>query len=457
MRSLFLRIFLTFLLTILLVVSVALTLTVLQQRNFSPLPHRDFARTAINQYGGQAIEVYERQGVLQLEPFNRQLREKSGLMLLLFDDRGEVLSRRRVPRRVKKMAQQALASDDVVFPENGQRNLLAGTLQSPSGKMYVVAIFGPDRPPSRSLMSEFVDGFLGWRLVLLLLVSALTCYLLTRSLTNPIGRLRRATQSFASGDLSVRVADQVTGADELSGLAQDFDDMAARIENLIAGQKRLLRDISHELRSPLTRLGIALELARNRPIDEAGTKAMERIALESERMNEMIGQLLELTRLESGTGVQDFAVFDLHQLLTELVRDADFEAQARSCRVLLEDCGQELMFNGSRMHIGRALENVLRNAVNYTAAETEVRLMVSRADRQVILTVTDRGPGVPQEALDKIFDPFYRVADARERSSGGSGIGLAIAARSIAMHGGQIAARNHSAGGLVIEITLALQ
>jgi len=275
-------------------------------------------------------------------------------------------------------------------------------------------------------------------------------------LTSPISRLRRATLKFAGGDLTTRIGDQVKGSNELIGLARDFDVMAGEIEGLISAQKRLLRDISHELRSPLARLGIALELARKQEDPAARERSLGRIELEAARMNEMIGQLLTLTRFETGAGSIQFQTFDLVQLLGELVQDADYEARSRDSRVLLDAVGL-LPYRGARDLLKQAFENVIRNAVKYTADAGEVRVDLMRGTQELVIQVIDQGPGVPDDALARLFDPFYRVADARDRETGGTGIGLAIAERSVRLHGGTIVAENRAEGGLKILIRLPLE
>ena len=455
MRSLFLKIFLYFLLIILLVTGIAVFLTFLRDQEFPPLAHQSFARRAIAEYGREAIAVYEQAGTAQLDRFTRELLNDSGIRLLLFDDQLRPLTGRHTPRHMQHMAMRARRSGEVVLPMmmGGVRNGLASVVRSDSGRPYVVALTLPERPPAGQLVKGLTHGFLGLQLLSLLLVSALVCYLLARSLTRPITRLREATRRFAGGDLGFRIAGRVSGRNELAALAADFDDMAGKIENLVGAQKQLLRDISHELRSPLARLEIALEMARQQNQSDAGERALERIGRESARMNEMIGQLLSLTRLENGTGRSGFAPFDLAELLAELVQDAAYEGEQRACRVQLEG-PQSLRYTGSRELLGRALENVIRNAVKYTAEQTAVRIVLEERPGQVRIRVRDQGPGVPGDSLDKLFEPFYRVADARDRQSGGSGIGLAIADRAVRLHQGTIRAENHPEGGLQVEIRL---
>jgi len=226
----------------------------------------------------------------------------------------------------------------------------------------------------------------------------------------------------------------------------------------MTAQRHLLRDISHELRSPLARLIVALELARQRSGKEA-KGALERIEEEAERLNDLIGQLLTLTQLESGGERIERGPVPLKELIESIAADADFEAQTRgrNVRALVED---DFAVQGSEELLRRGIENVVRNAVRYTAEGTQVEIAVSRrrgdSGDSVVIRVRDHGPGVPEEVLARIFLPFYRVADARDRQSGGTGIGLAITERAVRLHNGTVAAANAPDGGLIVEITLPL-
>lgn len=453
MRSLFVKIFLSFLLTIILVTSAGILLTYLRDQEFPPLGQQNFAKHAIAEYGQRAIDAFENQGVAAVDRFAEGLLADAEIRIILFAASGQALTRQHVPRRMLHMAQRALRSGEVVFPLQGQRNWLASPLQSRTGNRYIVALGLHDQPPVGHMFKGLSHGLFGWRLLTLLLVSAAVCFWLAGSLTAPISRLRQATRQFAAGDLSTRVGDQVKGKTEIAGLAVDFDEMAGKIEALVAGQKRLLRDISHELRSPLARLGIALELARQEASQEVRQKNLRRIELEAERMNEMIGQLLSLTRLENGADELLRSEFDLCALLTRLVKDADFEAKSSNRQVLFSG-PQSAVINGYEELLARALENVIRNGISYTEAGTQVGVELRRQSGALLIRIADQGPGVPAEALDKLFEPFYRVADARDRQSGGTGIGLAIAEQAVRLHGGSIRASNRSTGGLLVEISL---
>jgi two-component system sensor histidine kinase CpxA len=288
-----------------------------------------------------------------------------------------------------------------------------------------------------------------------LLVGAGVCYLLARRLTAPIRRLRQTVQRLANGDLGARsgIGSDRSG-DEINDLGHDVDRMAERIEALLTSQKLLVRDISHELRSPLARLQVALELAR-RSASPAAEPPLNRIEQEADRLNRMIGELLTLSLLDDRTALAHQGQIDLTELLTEVALDADFEA-AQTGRTLSLQVETGLTLTGNRELVRQAVENVVRNALRYTAEGTTVELRADAAADAAIIQVRDHGPGVPAAMLESIFQPFFRVADDRDRQSGGSGIGLAITARAVTLHGGSVVARNWIGGGLEVEIHLPL-
>lgn len=294
---------------------------------------------------------------------------------------------------------------------------------------------------------------LGLPLLVMLFIAATGCLLLARSLTKPIRDLRRVAQKITRGDLSARVELLSRQGDEIADLSHDFNIMVERTESLLQSQKRLLRDISHELRSPLTRLNLALELARQQP--DKTESYLARIEKESERMNELINQLIILTRLEGDVNSVPKEPVHLQQLLGDIVDDADFEIAGRK-RWIKTITLDDVTVLGTKEMLGRALENVIRNGLRYTRTETAVELSMTKDKNHVTITVRDHGPGVPEEYLKQIFKPFVRVAESRDRDSGGAGIGLAIAKQAILMHGGTIQAQNAANGGLVVQIRLPL-
>ncbi len=295
---------------------------------------------------------------------------------------------------------------------------------------------------------------LGVQAVIFLVVGGGICYLLAWRLTAPVRQLRQAVQQLADGDLTARtgIAAGQQG-DEIADLGRDFDRMAERIETLLVAQKQLVRDISHELRSPLARLQVALGLARRKASADA-EQALDRIEQETGRLNGMIGELLTLSLLDNGATLSQTEQVDLGELMDEVAQDADFEAAGSACQVLLSQQAG-LQVTGNRELLRRAIENVVRNGLRYTGEGNAVELLLEQSQQNhAVIRVRDHGPGVPEAMLEAIFQPFCRVAEARDRQSGGTGIGLAITARAVALHGGSVTARNRPEGGLEVEIRL---
>lgn len=455
MQSLFFRIFLYFWGLVLLVAVTIVALTIFRDQQYPPAMHRQLAQRAVVEYGREAVRQYERHGAAALRSFTGGIRREHGLSILLFDDHAAPLLENKVACGMQNAVIRALQTDEVELPIRGHRNAIAAVVQSDTGKRYVAAVWLPRRPAPQHIVAELTRGLLGWQLLFVLGLTALVCFVLARSLVTPITRLRQATHRFASGDLSTRVGTKIRGRNEIAALATDFDEMATRIEALVEGQQRLLRDISHELRSPLTRLGIALELARREQGSAQQEKSLQRIELESARMNSMIGQLLELTRMEHADTLKARTNIELRDLLADIVQDAAYEAAEQEIEVELDGV-QTAVVQGVPELIAQAFENVIRNAVRYTAPATRVEVELRVAGEYAHILVRDQGPGVEELELEKLFIPFYRVAEARERHTGGTGIGLAIAKRAVELHHGTIRAARASNGGLVVEIILPM-
>jgi signal transduction histidine kinase len=288
--------------------------------------------------------------------------------------------------------------------------------------------------------------------VLTLLGSAVVSLLLARYFSRPVRVLRDATHAIAAGNLDVQVAALMGGRrDELGALAVEFDAMAVRLRILLETRQTLLRDVSHELRSPLARMQIALGLARRPAADLA--KELDRIEHEAQRLDDLIGEILSLSRLDDPVRQLQQEDVDIYELLDTLCDAGRLEGEARQIDVQLQ-CPVALHVNGDRELLYRAVENVLRNAVRFSPNGGIVNVRAVARARGMELSIEDQGPGVPPESIRHIFEPFYRVADARDRDSGGHGIGLAIAARVINLHHGSISATNLSTGGLRVSIHL---
>lgn len=276
--------------------------------------------------------------------------------------------------------------------------------------------------------------------VTILLLLAALCYLFARHLTAPVRQLQMAVQRFGQGDLSARVRSE--RRDELGQLARTFDTMADRLETLLTAERRLLLDISHELRSPLARLGLAVELARSG--GDPG-RQLDRIQKEADRLNTLVGELLQVTRAEGDATKLQRGAVRLDELVTDIAADAAIEAQQRGSRVELAP-PPAVTIEADAELIRRALDNVIRNAVRYAPEQTPVEIAVSRHNGNAEVAVRDYGPGVPEYALERIFQPFFRVQSDRDRQSGGVGLGLAIAHRAVELHQGTIRAENADPG-----------
>jgi signal transduction histidine kinase len=450
MKSLFLKIFLSFWVAQALFIVLAMAVTLALRPRSSTW--EALRTTALN----DAVSAYEEGGSHQLRQYLENLEATQHVRAYLFNEQGEEMSHRGAPDWAVRLASGGprLPRDGVVFPPPPvQRESRA----SSDGKHRYTLVMG--MPPGPRV-------FFGPRglplpgLIIAVLSSGLVCYFLAWYMTKPVTRLRAATQQLAGGDLTARagVPDN-RRHDEIGGLVRDFDTMATRLENLVKAQSRLLNDISHELRSPLARLNVALGLARQRSGPESAAM-LERIELEAARLNELIGRLLTLARMEDGEQRVPSTPVLLDEVILTVTEDAEFEAQARHCHVHGEIPEGSWAVRGDASLLHSAIENVVRNAIRYTreGSTVEVRLEKRGNDglAEAVVQVADCGDGVPADALEKLFQPFYRLDDARGRHTGGVGLGLAITERAVRFHGGRVAAMNRPEGGLMVEIHLPL-
>jgi signal transduction histidine kinase len=455
MRSLFLKIFIWFGLAMALVIGASLLSSYVTFREDARgRPSGNFT----TMFAQTAAEKYEREGKAAALDYLDALDKTTMTRAYLFDQNGNELAGRDTPQSAQDAALRAKPEREVRPPRDGSQEYVVGSAVTPAGNRYVLVHQAMPRPRPPMPFPFWPRNW--WvQLIAVLITAGLLCFWLARYISSPVARLRAATQQLASGDLSARVgAAQGRRRDEVADLGRDFDVMAERIETLMASQQRLLHDISHELRSPLARLKIALELAREDDGAEVGW-ALNRIELEADRLNELIGQLLTLARLDSKPPMADPESVDLKRLVDEIVLDADFEARNHNRMVKLI-ASTECRVVGNEPLLHSAVENVVRNAVSYTAEGTSVEVSLRCEEDggagQAIVSVLDKGSGVPQAALADIFRPFYRVGDARDRQSGGIGLGLSISQRAVEVHGGVVTATNAPGRGLLVEIRLPL-
>ena len=326
-------------------------------------------------------------------------------------------------------------------------------LKAADGTVYVLAL---DPPPSRGPFSPpFSRTALALLLAIALAVSGLVSYGFARSITRPLERLAASARRLAGGDLTARAMSRdATRRDEIGGLAREFDAMATRLAALIEARKQLLRDMSHELRSPLARLQMAVGIARQQGSDTA--RQFERIERESERLEALIARILDYARLERDPSTLAREEVDLVELVRRVVHDAEFESQS-SGRIELEvaaeaEAGWARIPHADPTVLHTAVDNVVRNALLH-GGDGPITVSVSADAGTVTIQVRDHGPGVPPRDLERIFEPFYRVATDGPRADG-HGVGLALAQRAAELHGGRVVAENADGGGLRVAIVL---
>jgi signal transduction histidine kinase len=446
-RSLFLKIFFCFWLAAAAMIG---TLNLMLWFSFAQDPNPERRRgalgEALNLYAESAVQVYDSEGSQAFELYvNRSLKE-AGTEIELFDGDGKLLTKPTAAEATAVAAEIKATRQHVSHVTSLGRITWGRSVVAPSGRVFIFV--------TRLRQPYVFRGLPPLGIALSILAAGVISYLLALYLTSPVKKLKSVVQSFAEGNLEARVAPQLGSRhDELADLGREFDHMAERIAALISSQKRLLADISHELRSPLARLSVALELARKNSLPSA-TAALNRIEQEAERLNELVGQLLALTRLESGAERVPAEVVMLEEIVQQIVDDANYEAKPLHKEVRISDL-EKCRVTGSMELLRSGIENVISNAVRYTAANTAVEVALEWKLDVAELCVRDYGPGVPDGELQRIFEPFYRVSEARDRASGGAGLGLSIAERTVKLHGGTILARNVE-GGLLVTIHLPL-
>jgi two-component system, OmpR family, sensor kinase len=441
MHSLYWRIFLAFWVALALILVGTVTVAV------NATAHRtDRPWIVRGQLYGQAVRAFESGGPDALGRWLKSLGPDLVARTYIVGPDGREMLDRTLPGSLGS-ADTKTGAAGVIAPIGGALVLVA-----PDGNTYHVVI-APVRDSPRLFGELELPGVPLSLLVIALGVSAGVCYFLARYLAAPVDRLRLATRRMAAGDLNVRVLPALRGRqDDMGLLAADLDAMAERLRQLLEAKQQLLRDVSHELRSPLARLQLALSLARRE--NNAGERYLARIGSEADRLEQLIARTLKLVRLERPAGALEQVSVDVGELLRHIAADVAIEADAQGCLVNVQtDPG--LVVSGDPELLRSAFENVIRNAVRYSPSGAVVAVAARRAGEAVEIGVRDSGPGVPEKDLELIFEPFYRVDAAREhRGAGGEGLGLAIAARAVALHGGAIEARNLAEGGLLVSLTL---
>jgi two-component system, OmpR family, sensor histidine kinase CpxA len=446
--KLFWRIFLSFWLsTILMIAAVLATSEILSLTSPEDLD-KPTGREPTALVLTNAVNAYEQEGAAA---FLSDVTTRHSAVLL-FDQNGKVLVESGATRPFyARVARDALQSNHIEVRRAGFRRLFVFPIQSATGRQYaaIVTVFEP--------LNRLAKPRFWLNLAIAMLPAALVCLVLSLYLTRPITRLRATAKRLAAGDFNARSSPHRSlRRDELGDLARDFDAMAAQIQTLITAQRRFVADVSHELGAPLTRMHLALALLRRRFAGE-NSRELERIERETGKLNNLVQQLLLLARMEAGARpAETWAPVSMQSLCESVIEDAAFEAAQANC--VIRGVRQEITLLAYPQLLRRAIDNVLRNAIRYAPEESEILLnCCAREDlKRVVVEVADSGPGVPDAMLSDIFLPFFRTAPGRESGSGGSGLGLSIAAEAVRLHKGTIRARNRRRGGLRVTITLPL-
>jgi two-component system, OmpR family, sensor histidine kinase CpxA len=451
-RGIYAKIFLWFLLaTGVTSVAVFLITVVTHAKSLGP----SWMTGVLDQYTRSAVNIYEHGGKEQLAEYLKEIHDASFLQSTLLDPQGNDILGLGVPSGAEGVLARARTTGLTQF-HIGMLWTGASVDERPNGKYILVAKVLI--PYGFVLGGALETTVLQW--LLPSLFGAVLCLLLARHIAAPIRSLQSVAGKIADGDFSVRASPAMgSRKDELADLARDFDRMADRIQSLLRKQLEMLGDISHELRSPLTRLEVSLELVRRGKLD-----AVERMQADLDRVDLLIGQILTLTRLQTRGDSKAESLVNLRSIVESVAEDARFEVEEDGKSVVIshaDDC----WLKGDPALLRSCVENVVRNAVHYTKPRTEVAVSLDLLGGDLLdgggsdsarILVVDHGDGVPPEALDRIFEPFYRVTEAREHQTGGTGLGLSIAQRIAVVHGGGIHARNRDGGGLEMEIRFAV-
>ena len=408
-----------------------------------------------------AVTAYENEGKLGLKHHFDMLADRNRIDPYLFNQNGvEVLGRTPPMNAAEFVGAMGVGAPDIQTSVGrlGRmahwRGVVVQQAIAASGQRYTV-LFVYNPPVAGLLMDSRV-------LIIIfaqLLVGTAFCYWLARYVTSPVVQLSKAATLIADGCLETRSGQNIRlRKDEIGRLGMSFDRMAERIESIVRGQQRLFGDVSHELRSPLTRLSVAEGLLRQCSPEER-IEFLDRIAIEVEQLNQLIGQLLTLARIDSDINLPHMDRVDLNSLVEEVVANGNFEAQTKHCAItvnLIDGCTTL----GSREQLRSAIENVVRNAISHSPANTNIEVTVRRGNAtafpRAIIQIRDHGPGVPNEHLDKIFHAFYRIPTNSGEKASGAGLGLAITERIMHLYRGSASATNALDGGLIVRLELPL-
>ena len=394
-----------------------------------------------------AARTYQEEGVPGLQRLLEGLSLTRRSHFWLVDAGGRELTGHPVPEKILRGAVAAESKEGLYH--SFEANVLAARATTPQGQFLLIGELTP--PP----ISDRVPGDLLWTLKLGTIFSAIICLLIAHYLTKPIERLRDATHELARGNLDIRAGENLGNRqDEIADLVRDFDSMAGELRNQIQSERNLLSGVSHELRSPIARMRLALTIARHAKEAERN-EMLDRLEQDTVQLDSMLERILTVARLESGQLQPKFAPVVLSDVIDDVLHDANFEAVATGATITCNHNGG-VQVTGDAGLLHSAIENLVRNAMFYSGRHGKIEVQLSKLDGSAVITVRDNGPGVPENTLPLLFKPFYRVDDSRGTTTGGMGLGLAIVRNAVAIHGGTVVARNVSPHGLEVELRLPM-
>ena len=428
-NSLFTKIFVGFWLLILLLATVLVLLPKLDGRQLQDISRSDFANLQQQQKSIQAF--LEKRPLKQINALFKLSPHNVFQKIYVTDSSGQLLNRH-APKNVRQFILDSPlvnAPKKRVFKHN---TFLGPILINYQDQELLFYLSRPNDKESLQLIEWLIDNPL-ILLLTALLISTPLCAYLSWHVTQPLRQLQNFANKVALGDIKTDFP-VIKNSHEINQLAKSMQKMLLSVQSMLNNQQRLLSDISHELRSPLTRLNLALAISRKRLGD---SKELQRITTEADRIELMIAEMLNLSRIQLNPHIKEEVAFN--EFLEEIFLDAQFEAKENG-KVFISPQIEEVYLNIYPELAYRAIENVIRNAIKYAQKEIAIDIMITTT--HILLTIKNDGPLIPDNALNDIFRPFYRINEARDRESGGIGLGLSITENAMSMHGGKIWAEN---------------
>lgn len=449
MYSLFWKIFLTYWLTILIIELFTAWVTAdLSENEINSILEEQNAQFVASTT--QAVSVLTAEGLPALRNWlNQPSNLKAVDELYVVNRHNKEINNKPLPDSIKALLDNDYTEQALINHSQPIKQILTFRTATPEAEDYLLV--------STFKQPSLVNYLLApQRVTLGVIISGIICFLLARYFTSPLTRLRRSTHMLASGDFDTTALQRLRKRnDEFGALAVDFEQMAIRLRDLLDAKRQLLRDISHELRSPLSRIRVAIDLARNK-LGITSSEEIDRIEREIERLEILIRELLTFVTIQPFNNPIDSTRVAIREMLEQIVDDVGYELQqTRRTSLINLRCDNNVEIDADARLLHRAVENIVRNACYYSPSDTVINITCKTQTDKLYIIIEDEGPGVPQDMLEKIFQPFVRVSEARETQTGGSGIGLAIARRVIEFHHGTIKAENKTdANGLVVTIVI---